>query len=1109
MKRKLLLAMLCIVGALGMRAQSWIPSEVGEGGYALLYNVGTEQYLTRGNGWGTQASIGGEGSAMTVALEKVGDKYKIRTTSSYGLECLSGRVVYTDQSRNKTSTWTFTEVDATNHIYNIISADNHGDGSGNYLTAEGGSSTVVGPGSDGTSANAKWKVLLHADRPAALLEAMQNATTEAPVDVTRFIKDANFGAFSDIALQCWSVTASNKNLNGGRLTNPCGETFQNNGGKIYQEIHDVPNGTYLVKCQGFGDIRSGSTPSYLYANDEAPVVLKAFNANGEGHTASMDGASDAFTGGYYENEIQVTVTGKSLTIGVEGQAGNWTCFDNFRLFYLGPLDLSEYIAAYETALTNANTAAAKTDPCQTSLKTPLTDAISTYSDVDETDQEALAQATSVLVGATNAVNNSITAYANAKAYLDEAETILAGTNVYTAAAYATYYTEPKAKYEEGTLTTDEAKALVKTSTGWHSANTIDDILLSAWTFGGELCRDYEKSLYINTWSVEGNSDGSEFLTPFFEYWTGDGNSLDAKNLVATMTGLKASTTYSFTIRARVRQTDNQTKIANGITMKVGDGEAVDISSGNIFKTGPFYIGNFSAVGETDADGKLTCTITVAENSNISWLSFYNCKVTEGEDLSAYIADYEFALNTATDCKNSTTYAVITGKERTDLEDDITTYATVDETDKAALIAAKNALEGATAAFTGAAATYTAFAELNKNVASTLGVNLPTITATTTAADLDIESYIVDEYKAAQSNYGQDFTDKLGGWTNAPGTNKGESWNGTTGDGADTYYDEYNKEDRAMTQTITLPAGEYALIAKGRASAYASLTLTDGTETVKFAHKSSTGRGIATDGTATFADDATYANNGNGRGWEYRVLTFSSDGETPITLTFDWKTSGSQWAGLDDIELRANPAAKMIVKANKWGTFIAPFDVEIPAGINAYKVTGVDDNGYMVKTAVETTIPANTPVVLENTTSTDFNETFNGKSTATADSYTVGALTGVYTASEIPVSIEAVKTYVLQTQNDVQAFYIVNDPTAAFTATPNRCYLTVKASTEAAPRAIFIEDGDATGIKGVDGQIAKGKVKGIYSANGTELNQLQKGLNIVKMADGKVQKVYVK
>ena len=85
-------------------------------------------------------------------------------------------------------------------------------------------------------------------------------------------------------------------------------------------------------------------------------------------------------------------------------------------------------------------------------------------------------------------------------------------------------------------TTEQAQTLVNDVLpigAWHKANTIDDLLLSTWSVGDVKAKDYDTSLYINTWSIEGNNDGSEFKAPFFEYWTGDGNSLGAKTMTAT------------------------------------------------------------------------------------------------------------------------------------------------------------------------------------------------------------------------------------------------------------------------------------------------------------------------------------------------------------------------------------------------------------------------------------------------------------------------------------------------------------------------------------------------------------------------------------------------
>lgn len=324
-------------------AQTWIGSEVSEG-YALLYNVGTGKYLTRGNGWDTQASVGGEGSAMTVYLQLFDGKYKIRTLNSKGLELLdNAETVYTDQSINKNSTWTFSEVDATNHIYNIISADNHKGGSGVYLTAEGGSSTIVGPGSNGTNDNAKWKVYIYTDQQTKLLTAMENASETSPLDVSMaFIKDANFGAYNDIAYECWTMEASNKNLNGGNLTNPCAESWRATF-TLSQTIEGLPNGYYQVRAQAaltdYDNV--GSNYPFVYA-DNKQVDFKLMQNN----ETSMAQLSERFGNGEYWTDWteSVIVSTGSLTIGAKCTRNNtWSIFDNFQLRYLGPvIDLSEY-----------------------------------------------------------------------------------------------------------------------------------------------------------------------------------------------------------------------------------------------------------------------------------------------------------------------------------------------------------------------------------------------------------------------------------------------------------------------------------------------------------------------------------------------------------------------------------------------------------------------------------------------------------------------------------------------------------------------------------------------------------------------------------------------
>lgn len=879
-------------------------------GVYYLYNQSSGLFLTRGNNWGTQAVARPVGLPWKVTLSD--GKYKLQM---YDLTVAGSNSGFGDNA--------FTDNG------NPLQFTPDGNAS-NGFTLQNGSNYITCPATADvvtlSSTSSAWQFLTQEQYNtvlAARATAQDNAIATAKGIVIPAGKTLN-DVVSDV--NNWASTLTN---DGTPSTNSSWsvsgvpsrggtQNWGNYGGEIYQgggtynkTISGLKPGIYKVSVRGMKRVGSNAncynmgqagypvSDAFLDANGFI-IPIKAWSENCV-NNGNPDNTGQFLTivnnGGYTtEGFVKVGDDG-NLVLKASSEAywgGSWFLFNGISYTFYNN-EVSDDDAT--TILSQANTLAE--DDMQASIKSELINAKNTFDGA-----RTIANYNTLSTAITNA-NTSKNAYANAKAYLDEAATILAGTNVYTTSAYNTYYAEPKAKYEAGTLTTDEANALVKTSTGWHSVNTIDDILLSAWTIGGEQCENYDKALYINTWSVEGVTDGSNFLTPFFEYWIDDAKSLGANTIQATITGLKPSTTYSFTIRARVRQTNSKTKISNGITMKVGEGNAIDISAGTIFGTGPFFIGNFSAVGETDAEGKLTCTITVAENSNISWLSFYNAKYTEGEDLSAYIADYEFALNTATTRRDDAAFAAVTGKERADLIEAISTYGTVDNTSKTALITAKEALENASNTFVAAAAVYNAFAELNKNVAATLGVDLPTITNSTVAADLDIESYIVAEYNAAKT-YAKSYT--LGAWTNAPGTNKGESWDGTTGNNADTYFDEYDKANRAMTQTVTLPVGNYALIAKGRASENGLLTLTVGEETVTFPHKSSTGRGIATDGTATFDPAATYANSNNGRGWEYRVLTFTSDGETPTTLTFNWITANKNWCGLDDIELLYNPTA---------------------------------------------------------------------------------------------------------------------------------------------------------------------------------------------------------
>ena len=146
------------------------------------------------------------------------------------------------------------------------------------------------------------------------------------------------------------------------------------------------------------------------------------------------------------------------------------------------------------------------------------------------------------------------------------------------------------------------------------------------------------------------------------------------------------------------------------------------------------------------------------------------------------------------------------------------------------------------------------------------------------------------------------------------------------------------------------------------------------------------------------------------------------------------------------------------------------------------------------------IAANTPYIIEGS----WNEILNDWGTlGSLDAKTEGWLTGVYEATAAPVG-----SYVLQKNNNVVGFYLVADG-AQPTVRANRCYLTVQETQQGGDgaRAFFLLGGEATAIKAIE-TLTSGEAE-IYNAAGARVPGLQKGMNIIRKADGQSYKVMVK
>lgn len=163
-----------------------------------------------------------------------------------------------------------------------------------------------------------------------------------------------------------------------------------------------------------------------------------------------------------------------------------------------------------------------------------------------------------------------------------------------------------------------------------------------------------------------------------------------------------------------------------------------------------------------------------------------------------------------------------------------------------------------------------------------------------------------------------------------------------------------------------------------------------------------------------------------------------------------------------------------------GTLCLPFEATIPSGVEAFTLAYTSGNAATA-TEVETSIPANTPVLLNGSGSSTFTGT-NAHITANATN-TFGALTGVFEDTTVPTG-----SFVLQNGTAGVGFYKVN--TADIIAKPFRAYLTAQSDNS---RLSIIYADESTGISNVEAQTTNAEA--VYTLNGIRVNQPQKGIYV--------------
>jgi len=333
-------------------------AELNPGGKSLLgeryiRNVATGLFLTGGNNYGTQASLGKHGIDWTVT--RVNEQYfnlDSKIQSETGKHYLNvDATVYVDASA---ADLLIKEVQE--GIFSILSK------TGKRLASKDGTTVVSYQILPATDPHAQWQFITKEE----LMAELAKADEENPADATFLIRCPDFSR-NDTRLSAWQ----GEPVIGGEQSNYCAEKWNTNL-DVSQQITGMPKGKYILKAQGFYRMGGGNNSAalaaanhgkgtealnaYLYAGTSNTPLVSIINGAGKagslgentnyGHVPNtMSTASAYFSKGAYENSLTFTCSTGKVTIGVKKTkllTNDWTIFDNFELYYLGnPSSLDE------------------------------------------------------------------------------------------------------------------------------------------------------------------------------------------------------------------------------------------------------------------------------------------------------------------------------------------------------------------------------------------------------------------------------------------------------------------------------------------------------------------------------------------------------------------------------------------------------------------------------------------------------------------------------------------------------------------------------------------------------------------------------------------------
>ncbi len=402
------------------------------------------------------------------------------------------------------------------------------------------------------------------EQETALATAIQTAakaqTTEG-ADMTLAIVNPSFETGN---YDGWTTTASKDT--GARSTS--NNTYNMEGA----------DGNYLFNTWSVGNEISQTitglptgkyTVSAVMGTDANQTLVLKMNST-ETTAASVDKSTGVTVSG------DVIVTDGTLTISAGTSNKYWYKVDNFKLTFVKAFNADDFYTEINTLVTKAE--AITVDMSETASST-LNDAIT---------------------AGKNAVNNKETDFDKLNTIISDLENAIATANAELTRGAAI-----------NALITKKSGSIDVTSA------VVSDVF-EGWSQSGN------GTFHKNTWSSEGNSDGSGMTTPFVEDWLSSGNKLE-DNVLAfnTISGLKAGQ-YKVSLLTRVMNEAAAVEYT-GATLNI-NGTAIDLTADATNLTGKNGVYKTAeAVVTVEDKGSLAINIEI-KSANFNWISFKDLKI---------------------------------------------------------------------------------------------------------------------------------------------------------------------------------------------------------------------------------------------------------------------------------------------------------------------------------------------------------------------------------------------------------------------------------------------------------------------------------------------------